>query len=51
MTVYYNGQPIEVIPQYDEDDNLILFKGNDRNYNLGEVIYDGCPQTKYKTYK
>ena len=46
MTVYFNGEPIEVTPQYDADGNLILFKGVDRNYALAEVIYDGCPQTK-----
>mgnify|MGYP003653532751 FL=1 len=51
MIVYYNGRPIKVTPQYDVDNNLILFKGDDKNYYPGEVIYDGCPQTKYKTYK
>lgn len=48
MTVIFNGQPIQVTPQYDADGGLILFKGIDRNYVPGEVIYDGCPQTKHK---
>lgn len=47
MTVYYNGEPIKVTPEYDGDGNLILFKGKDRNYCLSEVTYDGCPQTKH----
>lgn len=48
MTVYFNREPIEVTPVYDGDGNLIGFKDKNRNYQLGAVIYDGCPQTKYQ---
>jgi hypothetical protein len=51
MTVYYNGKPIEVTADYNDDGSVKLFRGKDRTYLAAEVIYDGCPQTKYKIYK
>jgi hypothetical protein len=50
MIIQYNGEDVEVTPEYNDDGSIKIFRSETRTYHAGAVIYPGCPQTKYDVY-